>query len=54
MLGLWIVTPLVSGLGSIVNTQATGGVAFLAHVGGFAAGLLLVRFFAAGSPRPLA
>ena len=54
MLGLWIVTQLVSGLGSIVNTQETGGVAFLAHVGGFAAGLLLVRFFAAGYPRPLA
>ena len=54
MLGLWIVTQLVSGLGSIANTQETGGVAFLAHVGGFGAGLLLVRLFAAGYPLQLA
>ena len=54
MLGLWIVTQLVSSFGSIANTGETGGVAFLAHVGGFVAGLVLVRFFATGFPRPLA
>lgn len=54
MLGLWIVTQLVSSLGAITQTQETGGVAVLAHVGGFLAGLLLVHVFAQGSPRPLA
>ena len=54
MLGLWIVTQLVSSLGAITQTQETGGVAVLAHVGGFLAGLLLVHVFAHGSPRPLA
>jgi len=46
MLGLWILIQLVSGFGSIANTEQTGGVAFMAHVGGFVAGLLLVRMFA--------
>src|SRR6185295_7887843 len=50
MLGLWIVTQLVSSLGAITHTQEGGGVAFLAHVGGFLAGLLLVHVFAQGLP----
>jgi membrane associated rhomboid family serine protease len=48
MLGIWILIQLVSGVGSIANTGETGGVAFMAHVGGFVAGLLLVRVFALG------
>jgi membrane associated rhomboid family serine protease len=48
MLGIWILIQLVSGVGSIANTEETGGVAFMAHVGGFVAGLLLVKVFAAG------
>ncbi len=48
MLGMWILIQLVSGFGSIANTEQTGGVAFMAHVGGFVAGLLLVRLFARG------
>jgi len=47
MLGMWILIQLVSGLGAIANTEQTGGgVAFMAHVGGFVAGLVLVKFFA--------
>jgi len=48
MLGLWIVIQLVSGFGAIADTQQTegGGVAFMAHVGGFVAGMVLVRLFA--------
>jgi membrane associated rhomboid family serine protease len=46
MLGLWIVVQLVSGFGSITQTAESGGVAFMAHVGGFVAGLVLVRLFA--------
>jgi membrane associated rhomboid family serine protease len=52
MLGLWILIQLVSGLGSVANTEETGGVAFMAHVGGFVAGLVLVKLFAAGRGVP--
>jgi membrane associated rhomboid family serine protease len=39
VLGLWIVTQFISGVGSIAATSTSaGGVAYLAHVGGFAAG----------------
>jgi membrane associated rhomboid family serine protease len=41
VLGFWIVLQLFSGLASL-GTEASGGVAFFAHVGGFVAGLLLV------------
>jgi membrane associated rhomboid family serine protease len=49
MLGLWIVLQLVSGLGSMARTEQTGGgVAYMAHIGGFVAGLVLVKLFARG------
>lgn len=42
VLGMWIVTQLVSGYGSIAATSAsTGGVAYLAHIGGFVAGAVV-------------
>src|SRR6185503_9832498 len=47
VLGLWIVIQLFSSLGSLAQTSESGGVAFLAHVGGFVAGLILVKLFAA-------
>jgi membrane associated rhomboid family serine protease len=41
VLGMWILMQLVSGYGSIAATEAsTGGVAYLAHVGGFFAGVV--------------
>jgi membrane associated rhomboid family serine protease len=40
VIGFWIVLQLVSGVGSISNTAETGGVAYMAHIGGFFAGLL--------------
>jgi membrane associated rhomboid family serine protease len=41
VLGMWIVAQLASGYGSIASTSAsTGGVAYLAHIGGFIAGTL--------------
>lgn len=53
-LGLWFVIQLFNGLGTFGG--AGGGVAFWAHIGGFLAGALLVRFFAVtpkrGLPRP--
>lgn len=53
-LGLWFIFQLFNGLGTFGG--AGGGVAFWAHIGGFLAGALLVRFFAVtprrGLPRP--
>lgn len=45
-IGLWFVFQIVSSLGT-AKGQA-GGVAYGAHIGGFIAGLVLVKFFAAG------
>jgi membrane associated rhomboid family serine protease len=54
MLGLWIVTQFISGVGSIAATEATsGGVAYMAHIGGFAAGLVLAPLFAMNRPTAL-
>jgi membrane associated rhomboid family serine protease len=41
VIGLWIVLQLVSGIGTISTTAETGGVAYMAHIGGFAAGLVM-------------
>jgi membrane associated rhomboid family serine protease len=48
MLGLWIVLQFVNGVGSVANTPETGGVAYLAHIGGFVAGLILAPILSAG------
>jgi membrane associated rhomboid family serine protease len=46
VLGFWIVLQLVSGVGTIATTSAdAGGVAYMAHVGGFAAGFLMAFLF---------
>jgi len=46
VIGLWIVLQLFSGIGSIAATAAqTGGVAYMAHIGGFLAGLVLTFLF---------
>lgn len=41
VIGFWFVLQLFSGIGSIANTADTGGVAYMAHVGGFIAGFVL-------------
>jgi membrane associated rhomboid family serine protease len=46
VLGMWIVIQLVSQLGSITNASEGGGVAYMAHIGGFVAGMALVKLFA--------
>jgi len=49
VLGFWIVLQLFSGVGSIAYTDAdAGGVAYMAHVGGFFAGFLMAFVFRAG------
>jgi len=45
MLIYWFVIQLVSGLFSSGSFNDSGGVAWFAHVGGFIAGLLLIRLF---------
>ena len=48
VIGFWIVLQLFSGVGAIANTDAsadTGGVAYMAHVGGFVAGLAIAFLF---------
>jgi membrane associated rhomboid family serine protease len=49
VLGFWIVIQLVSQVGAIAQTSE-GGVAYMAHIGGFIAGLVLVKPFTAGRP----
>ena len=45
VIGLWIVLQFFSGIGSIANTAQTGGVAYMAHIGGFVAGFVLTFLF---------
>jgi membrane associated rhomboid family serine protease len=48
LIGFWFAMQLISGVGSITSAAQSGGVAYFAHVGGFVAGVLLVRIFGAG------
>ena len=50
MLGLWILMQFINGVGEIARTPETGGVAYLAHIGGFVAGMVLAPVLAAGRP----
>ena len=52
-LGIWFLLQLFLGSQSVVAPEQGGGVAFFAHVGGFVFGLLAVRIFSAGRPRPV-
>jgi len=45
VIGLWIVLQFFSGIGSIADTAHTGGVAYMAHIGGFLAGFVLTFLF---------
>jgi membrane associated rhomboid family serine protease len=46
-LGLWILIQVISGMGmlSAEGQESGGGVAYAAHVGGFVAGLALIKLF---------
>ena len=51
--GLWFVFQLISAFGVIgQGAQSGGGVAFMAHIGGFIAGVVLVKLFTVGSRPP--
>jgi membrane associated rhomboid family serine protease len=47
-IGIWFLFQLVSGAGSL--GASGGGVAYGAHIGGFVAGLVLVKLFVPGRP----
>jgi membrane associated rhomboid family serine protease len=49
VIGLWFVLQFFSGFASIANTADTGGVAYMAHVGGFIAGFVLAFLFRGSS-----
>jgi membrane associated rhomboid family serine protease len=40
---------LFSGIGSVANAAETGGVAYMAHIGGFLAGFVLTFLFRGSS-----
>jgi membrane associated rhomboid family serine protease len=47
-IGLWFLFQLISGLGMLGGGSQSGGVAYAAHIGGFIAGLVLIKFFDIG------
>jgi rhomboid family protein len=47
-IGIWFLFQLVSGLGMLGQGSQQGGVAYAAHIGGFIAGLVLIKFFDIG------
>jgi membrane associated rhomboid family serine protease len=49
VIGFWIVLQLFSGIGSIASTADTGGVAYMAHIGGFVAGFVLTYLLGGNS-----
>jgi len=53
VIGLWIVLQFFSGIGSIANTADTGGVAYMAHIGGVIAGFVLTFLLRGNSTRRL-
>jgi rhomboid family protein len=44
-IGVWFAFQLISGLGMLGGGSQQGGVAYAAHIGGFIAGLILVKLF---------
>jgi membrane associated rhomboid family serine protease len=55
VIGLWIVAQALSGLAVFdPDAQAAGGVAYVAHLGGFATGLVLILLYRWFAPAPAA
>jgi rhomboid family protein len=53
VLGFWFVLQLIDGVASLGATNAQGGVAFFAHIGGFVAGALVAAALRGRGPGPL-
>ena len=54
VIGPWIIFQLINGFGSITQSSQTGGVAYVAHIGGFVAGMALAYLLTGKSLRILA
>lgn len=48
-IGIWFAFQLISGLGLLGGGSELGGVAYAAHIGGFIAGVVLIKFFDRGN-----
>ncbi len=44
-LGFWFLEQVISGTGALAATTASANIAWWAHIGGFIAGMVIVRFF---------
>lgn len=53
-IGIWFAFQLISGLGILGRDSQQGGVAYAAHIGGFIAGLVLIKFFDRGQTQQAA
>ena len=53
VIGIWFFLQFISGVGSLASTstQETGGVAYMAHIGGFLAGLAVAFVFRVITPK---
>ena len=54
VLGFWFAQQIAFGAAGLTSPGASGGVAYFAHIGGFIAGLILVKLFAEPQPSPYA
>ncbi|GEM_PF-2596196 len=53
MLGMWFLSQFTNGVASLADTaQTMGGVAWWAHIAGFAAGVVMTPFFRRRSYKP--
>jgi membrane associated rhomboid family serine protease len=52
VLGFWFVLQFFSGIASVSESVASGGVAYFAHIGGFVAGLIVALLFFPKERRP--
>lgn len=53
MVGLWFLSQLFNGVGALAQVDTGGGVAYMAHIGGFIFGMLACRMFESRSRRRL-
>jgi len=45
VIGFWFVLQFISGVGSTAHLEGSGGVAYMAHIGGFLMGLVIMFFY---------
>ena len=53
MVGLWFLSQLFNGVGALSQVDTSGGVAYMAHIGGFIYGMLACRLFESRRRRQL-